>query len=221
MRKSDIYIIIPAHNETKRVGDVLSNVVQTKHPVVVVDDGSNDNTLNVVKRYKVTALKHKVNLGKGAAMKTGAEAAFKMGAKAVVFMDADGQHDVKDLDGFIDKLREGFSILYGTRQWGKGVPKERLVGNKLTSFLIKVLYKVSITDILCGYRAFTKRAYRKIKWDSTSYGVEAEMIIRAAKVNLNYCEVPVAAVYLESYKGMTFSHAFQVIYDILRWRITI
>lgn len=221
MKKSDIYIIIPAHNETKRIGDVLRNVVKTKHPVVAVDDGSKDNTFNVVKRYKVIALKHKVNLGKGAAMITGAEAAFSLGAKAIVFMDADGQHDVNDLDNFIRKLNESYSVIYGTRKWGAGTPKERLLGNKITSLLVKYLYGVRVTDILCGYRAITKRAYTKIKWDSTSYGVEAEMLIRASKANLKYCEVPVAAVYLESYKGMTFSHAFQVTYDILRWRITI
>ncbi|RLC30852.1 glycosyltransferase family 2 protein, partial [Candidatus Woesebacteria bacterium] len=90
-----IFIVIPAYQEEERIGNVIRDVTKTKFPIVVVDDGSKDNTFKIASKYRVTALRHKVNLGKGAAMKTGAEVAFKMGADAIVFMDSDGQHKAK------------------------------------------------------------------------------------------------------------------------------
>ncbi len=92
-----IFIIVPARNEGRRIVQVLRDLGKTKFPVVVVDDGSKDNTYKVAKKTKATVLQHRVNLGKGAAMKTGAEAAFLMGAEAIIFIDADGQHKVEDL----------------------------------------------------------------------------------------------------------------------------
>ena len=216
-----IFIVVPAHNEEKRIGKVLKELQKTKYKTIVVDDGSTDGTCKVARKFTDYVLRHRVNLGKGAAMKTGIEGAALLGANAVVFMDSDGQHDMSDLNKFTKKLKSGYEIIYGSRQWGKGVPKERLYGNGATSSLIKVLYKVNVSDILCGYRALTILAYRKIKWETSSYAVETEMIIRSAKKNLKYCEVPVAAVYLDDYKGMTFTHAFYLIFDIFRWRITI
>ncbi|MFC1710435.1 glycosyltransferase family 2 protein [Patescibacteria group bacterium] len=216
-----IFIVVPAHNEEKRISVVLKKLQKTRYKTIVVDDGSTDNTYKISKRYCDWILKHSVNLGKGAAMKTGIEGAIKLGADAIVFMDSDGQHEVTDLSKFTKKLNKGYDIVYGSRQWGKGVPAERLFGNRIVSYMIKVLFKASISDILCGYRALTVAAYRKIIWESSSYAVETEMIIRSAKNNLKYCEVPVAALYLEDYKGMTFTHAFSLVFDIFRWRINI
>lgn len=214
-----IFIVVPAHNEERRIGKFLKELSKTGYQIVVVDDGSNDDTFKIAQKYADYTLRHKVNLGKGAAMKTGSEFALKMSADAIIYMDSDGQHEVSDLNKFVNKLKEGFDIVYGVRQWHKNVPKERLMGNKIIAWVISFLFKTQVSDILCGYRGITTKAYKKIKWDSSSYGVETEMIIRASKAGLNYCEVPVSAVYLESYKGMTISHSVGLISDVIRWRI--
>src|SRR3990172_1702337 len=101
-----ISIVIPAYNEEKRIGPVLSEIEKMGLEVFVVDDGSSDNTSKISEKYTKNVLRHKINLGKGAALKTGCEAAFDLGADAVVVMDSDGQHKASDLPKFIKTLKE-------------------------------------------------------------------------------------------------------------------
>jgi hypothetical protein len=96
----------------------------------------------------------------------------------------------------------------------------RYIGNKFASLFISFLFGIYVSDILCGYRAITKRAYKKIIWESTGYGVETEMVINIAKANLKYCEVPVETVYLDNYKGVTILDAFGILGNALKWRVT-
>jgi glycosyltransferase involved in cell wall biosynthesis len=214
-----IFIVIPAFNEEKHIADVLKDVKKARLPVVVVDDGSSDKTYEIAKRSKFLVLRHKVNLGKGAAMKTGAKAAFKLGADAVIFMDSDGQHKVGDIEHFVDALNQNFDVVFGSRNLSYGVPIVRFMGNKFASVLISLMFGIYISDLISGYRALTKKAFRKINWESTGYGVETEMVIKTGKHNLKYCEVPVATVYLDSVKGVTILDAVNILFDVVRWRL--
>ena len=171
-------------------------------------------------KSKIKNLRHKVNLGKGAAMKTGAEAAFSEGYENVIFMDTDGQHDTSDIDKFINKLKEGCDIVYGSRNMSMGrMPLVRNLGNRITSIVISFLFGVYVSDVLCGYRAITKRAYKKISWESVGYAVETEMVIRTAKEKLKHCEVPVKTLYLDAFKGVSVMDAVGIFFEVLRWRI--
>jgi len=214
-----IFIVIPAYNEEKRIGKVIEDLKKTKHPIIVVDDGSEDDTYKVSKKKKVQVFQHRINLGKGAAMKTGAEAAFKLGADAIVFMDSDGQHKAKDLKNFTNALNEGFEIVFGIRSKASEAPRVRFIGNRLASILISFLFGIYISDLLCGFRALTKKAYKKIVWESRGYAVETEMIIRTAKYKLRHCEVPVSTIYLDSVKGVTILDAINILFDVFRWRL--
>ena len=216
-----IFIVVPAFNEARRIGEVLSGLEKTKLPVVVIDDGSSDRTFEIVKKYKVTALRHKINLGKGSAMKTGAEAAFSMGADAVIFMDSDGQHKIEDLPQFTKALKTGkYDIVFGSRNLGMGMPLERYIGNKLASVLVNVLFGIYVSDLISGYRALTRKAFEKINWESTGYGVETEMVVKCARLGLKHCEVPVATVYYDKFKGVSVIDAIGIFFDVFRWRIT-
>src|SRR3989304_7305763 len=113
-----IFVIIPAFNEESRIGKVLAGVRKKKLPIVVVDDGSKDETYQVAKKITPYALRHPINLGKGAALKTGCLAAFKLGAEAVILMDSDGQHDANDLPKFVKALRR-CDVVFGVRNFGK------------------------------------------------------------------------------------------------------
>ncbi len=223
----NIYIVIPAHNEASRITKVLKSIKKYKLPTVVVDDGSTDTTLkklhsiNNTSNKNLTILSHKINLGKGAAMKTGAEAAFLQGADAIIFMDADGQHSAKDLPKFLKAFRNKKCVfIIGSRNLGYGVPIIRYLGNKFASVLVSLLFGPYVSDLLSGYRGMTKAAYKKIKWESTGYGAETEMDVNMSKINLKHCEVPIATLYYDEVKGVTMLDAVAILLEVVRWRFT-
>ena len=214
-------IIIPAFNEAKRIGAVLESLSKFKYQVFVIDDGSSDKTLETAQKYNCKVLHHKVNLGKGAALKTGCEAAFEAGFEGVIMMDSDGQHSLDDLPKLAEKLSEGqVDIVFGSRNMSFGTPLVRFLGNKTESVLISVLFGIYVSDLICGYRAFTKSAYKKIIWESRGYDVEAEMVIRTGIAKLKYCEVPIQTIYYDKFKGMTISDGLFTLLNIIKWRIT-
>lgn len=213
-----IYIVIPVYNERSRLPAVIKGIERQTNSVIVVDDGSEDETYAVCKKMEITILRHKINLGKGAAMKTGAEMAFLLGAQAVIFMDGDGQHDPKYIPEFMKKISAGFDIVFGSRNLSFGVPLVRFLGNKLGSFLISLIFGIYRTDLLCGYMALTPFAYQKIKWDSSRYGVETEIVARTGKNRLKYSEIPMEAIYKDKYKGVTVLDAIGILFSLPRWK---
>jgi len=225
-----IFVVIPLFNEEKHIVKVLNDLSPHKLPVVVVDDGSADSSkLKVVtlcdkslRLKNVTLLEHKINLGKGAAMKTGADYAFSHGADAVVFMDSDGQHNPEDLVKFIRKLEEKkYGAIFGSRNLNLGAPLVRYLGNKFASVLVSSLFGVYVSDILSGFRAVTKNAYEKIGWESSGYGVETEMVIRTGKARVKFCEVPVEMIYIDDVKGVTLLDAFGIFGDVIKWKLSL
>jgi glycosyltransferase involved in cell wall biosynthesis len=221
----NIQIVMPVHNEEKRVVGVLEQIQKLKMRVVVVDDGSTDNSKAKIQKLgfkNVTLLEHKINLGKGSALKTGCDYAFSNGADAVIMMDSDGQHAVEDLSSFVEKLEEGnCDVIFGSRNLNLGVPFVRYVGNKIASVIVNIMFGIYVSDLISGYRAITKRAYEKIKWGSTGYGVETEMVIRVKKQNLKYCEIPVKTIYFDNYKGVSIIDAFGVFTNLIYWKFKI
>jgi glycosyltransferase involved in cell wall biosynthesis len=222
-----IFLVIPLFNEKKYISSVLEDVSKFNLPIVVVDDGSVDNSqlsiFNFQKEHKnINLLIHKINLGKGAAMKTGADYAFNHGADGVIFMDSDNQHVAGDLPVFIKALESGkYDVVLGSRNFGYGVPLIRFLGNKFASLLMVFLFKTYVSDVICGFRGMTKSGYEKIKWDSAGYGVETEMIARIGKNKVKFCEVPVKAIYHDSVKGVTILDAFGIFGQVVKWRLTI
>ena len=215
--RQNFFVIIPAFNEASRIGQVIDGVKKHTKNIIVVDDGSSDNTYRVAEKLGVWVLRHKINLGKGAAMITGVEAAFSLGAEAVIFIDADGQHDPKYISQFVKQLEQGFGIVFGSRNLSYGVPMVRYLGNKLGAVLIASIFKIYRSDILCGFMAFDKKTYRKIKWDSSRYGVETEIVARTGKNRLKYTEIQIEAIYIDKYKGVTILDAIGILFNIPRW----
>lgn len=213
-------IVIPAYNESKRIGKVLMELKGRNLPIIVVDDGSRDQTWEKAKEYGVVMLRHKINLGKGAALKTGCEAAFAMGADTVIMMDSDGQHKAEDLPRFLEKIQSGkFDVVFGSRNMGLGVPLIRFIGNKMASVLISLLFGIYISDLICGYRALTKKAYTLMNLKSSDYGIETEMVIKTAQSKLRYCEISIETIYYDKFKGVTILNALDILFDVIKWRI--
>jgi len=183
-----------------------------------VDDGSKDNTFNIAKKEEVIVLKHIVNLGKGAAIKTGCDYAIKNKADILVLVDADGQHEPKEIPIFLEKIKKN-DIVFGYRTFNKKMPKILSFGNKFINFTIKILYGLDLKDTQCGYRALTSKVYRKLRWDSTDYAMESEMIANAGRHHLKYAQVPIATIYSEKYKGTTVLDGIKIVMNMLLWRL--
>lgn len=216
----NIFLVIPAFNERERLPAVLKKTASffPKEKIVVVDDGSH----HPITTKNALVIRHQLNLGKGAAMKTGAEYAFRQKADAVIFMDADGQHDPRELPRFVSELERGFDVVFGSRRPGLTVPLTRLLGNKFASIYINLLFGIYVSDILSGYRALTKKAYRLLSWESGRYGVETEMVARLGKNQhqLKWAEFPIETIYIDKYKGVTIIDAIKVLINTLWWKLS-
>jgi len=220
-----IAIVLPVYNEEKKIDEVLSAFEKIKFPIFLVNDGSTDNTLQIIRKHiqnkkNISLISHRINLGKGSAMRTGAEAAFKSSFESVIFMDSDGQHDPNDLAKFVEKLTtRSYDIVLGSRNLDHGVPLIRFLGNKLASVLISILYGIYVSDILSGFRAITKEGFNKLKLESAGYGVETEIIVKIAKYKLRSCEIPVRTIYHDNNKGVTILDSIGILLDVFRWKI--
>lgn len=211
-------IVIPYYNETRHIKKLLSDLAVYKLPVVVVDDGSSE----VLKLNKTVVLRHDVNLGKGAAMKTGVEYAFANGADSVIFMDSDGQHSPTDLPKFIQEIKKNkYDLFFGNRVSNFGVPLVRFLGNKFASTIMAIFFGTYVSDSLCGFRAMTKKGYNKIKWESDGYGVELEMIVRIAKSKASFIEIPIDTIYFDDVKGVTLLDAISIFGSVVKWKLTL
>lgn len=216
----NVYLVLPAYNESSSKLDQLLVKTSKFFPsskIIVVDDGS---SRPIKLKQKVILLRHTVNLGKGAAMKTGTRFAFRQGGHAVIMMDSDGQHDPAELPKFM-KYLDDFDIVFGSRRPTLDAPLVRLLGNKFASIYINILFGVYVSDILSGFRAFNKRAYHSIKWTSARYGVETEMVARLGKNSskLKFIEFPIETIYLDKYKGVTILDAFNILMHSLWWKL--
>ena len=220
MKDKNFFVVIPAYNEAPRMGAVIRGVKKYCQNIIVIDDGSKDKTSEVAKKAGVKVLRHRLNLGKGAAMKTGVETALESGAEAIILLDADGQHDPKHIPEFLKQLEQGSEIVFGSRNLSFGVPLVRYLGNKFGSVLISLIFGIYRSDMLCGFIAFTENAYKKIKWDSSRYGVETEIVARTGKNKLKYSEIPIATIYKDKYKGVTIFDAIGILFNIPRWLIS-
>jgi glycosyltransferase involved in cell wall biosynthesis len=211
-------IIIPAYNESRYIGKFLDKLLQVTKNVIVVDDGSTDKTCDIAKAKSVECISHMVNLGKGAALKTGCDYAFKkLGADAVIIMDGDDQHVVDDIKLFEKALKGGAQVVLGVRQMDAKMPLMRILGNKSMSIIINLLFGHYIADIPSGFKAMTKSAYKLLRWQSSGYEVETEIAVRIAKSKLSYAEVLISTVYHDKDYGFNLLDAGKILLKLPYW----
>lgn len=215
---SDVWAVIAAFNEEKDIGLVLSEVKKYTPNIVVVDDGSKDKTCQIAKENNVYVLKHIVNLGKGAALKTGCDFAVKNKAKILILIDADGQHDPEEIPNFLKEIKEN-DIVFGYRKFSRAMPLIFKIGNTLINRMTRFLYDINLNDTQSGYRALTADAYKKIRWKSADYSVESEMIANAGKNHLRYKQIPIETVYSDKYKGSTLFDGIKIVCNMFLWRL--
>jgi glycosyltransferase involved in cell wall biosynthesis len=222
--RSRTMLVIPAFNEATRVGEVIESVRRSYPHVVVVDDGSSDQTATVARQAGAFVLRHVVNRGQGAALQTGITFALRRGADYIVTFDADGQHRISDIAALLEPIVTGeVEIALGSRFMGKAVripPLRRLVLS-LAVLFTRVVSGVVVTDAHNGLRAFSRRAAAgiDIRNDRMAHASELIDIIRA--LDLPYREVPVKIKYTSESlaKGQSLRGAARILIHYLVGRV--
>lgn len=192
------FIALPAYNEATVLADVLAEIRQAGYDrIIVVDDGSRDDTFAIAQRSGVIALRHRLNRGKGAATKTAIEAAKKLGAAVIITMDADGQHDPQDIERLIRPIAEGRAeVALGTRLMNPaGMPWHKILANWVGNALTWYLYGLWVSDSQSGFRAYSAKAAALINTKSDRYDYESEVIRELYLHRLPFVEVPVEVRY--------------------------
>ncbi|GIW68022.1 MAG: hypothetical protein KatS3mg096_890 [Candidatus Parcubacteria bacterium] len=198
--KGKVYILIPAYNESKVISKVISDIKkQGFENIIVIDDGSSDNTYEVAQKSGAKVLRHIINRGKGAAVKTGIEYAKLKNASYVITIDGDGQHNPKDIRKIYEKLKEGYEVVLGSRFLNRKnkMPRFNRIANFLANVLTFSIYELYVSDSQSGFRGYNQKAINLIDIQSEDYDFESRVIYEIARHKLKYCEVPIDVFYTE------------------------
>lgn len=199
-----ICLVIPVYNEEKVLAAVVEEIRrQGEYVLLVVDDGSADQSYATAKSCGIVALRHRINRGKGAAVKTGIEAAKRLDADVVVTIDGDGQHDPKDLSALIDPIiKDGYDVVLGSRLMDhEGMPRIKVLANKIGNFFTFLFYGIMVSDSQSGFRAFSKYAISVIDTKADKYEYDSKVIREIKNNRLKFIEVPVQVRYTEYSMG--------------------
>ena len=192
-------VVIPAYNAGKAIRKVISQVkeVSPHLKALVVDDGSTDNTAAEAERAGAMLVKHGQNLGKGAALRTGFREFLSKDFKAVITIDADGQHSPLDIPRLVEAwLNKRADIVIGTRDRSKGgMPPIRVLTNRVSSWLVSLSAWQFIPDSQSGYRLLSRSVVENVETESKHYGAESEILIKASIAGYNIESAPIATIY--------------------------
>jgi glycosyltransferase involved in cell wall biosynthesis len=209
--------IIPAYQESRAIKQVVTLTQKYCTCVVVVDDGSTDNTNRIAEDSGAIVLRHSKNLGKGAALRTGFNYAVETACDIIITLDGDMQHNPHSIPRFIEKINKGFDVIVGSRYATKSeeMPFARKLSNLITTQALRVFFKVPVTDSQSGFRAFRKEVLEAISVRDDGFAAETEILIDAKRAGFKISEVPIATNYGEEESKIRARR------DITRWLLTL
>lgn len=223
-KKKKIIVCIPAYNESKNIGKIVSAAKKYATEVIVCDDGSIDHTTQVAKSAGAIVIRHNTNKGYGSAIRTLFQNAKERNADVMVTMDSDGQHDPNQIPIITESLfSAGSDIVIGSRFLTKSdkkkVPGYRALGIKTITKLTNVGSYKKLTDAQSGFRAYSKNALSKIELFESGMSVSTEILLTANEKNLEITEVPISVNYDidGSSKQNSVSHGVEVLLSVLRF----
>jgi glycosyltransferase involved in cell wall biosynthesis len=229
VQRHKICFVLPAYNEGRVIKAIVSKLdnLLKKTPfdyqIVVVDDGSKDNTASEAAIRGVHIIKHIINVGSGGATATGLSYAQQNGFTIAATMDADGQHDPGDaIKGVELMLKDDADLLIGSRLIdSKGMSRVKVLGNRGLSFITLLIFGINITDSQSGLRIFSKQALDCLKWKTSGYEFCSEMLWRARQKGLVIKEYPIRAVYTDysTSKGQNNWNAVNIIKSLVQRRL--
>ena len=222
--KQDTYVVLPAYNESTRIQPVIEEIAEKGYNIIIVNDGSTDNTLDVVKESKrkyperIHIYSLPINRGVGVATQTGFEAVLNFNPKYIVSMDSDGQHSPDDLDNVIKPLVTGEAqAVIGVRPL-KDMPLSRNFANAIMNLLTRIFYRVDVSDSQTGFRAITYDALKIIEINARGYLISSEFIREINDNNIPFVEVPIKTIYTPETqaKGTNVVVAFKILLQMIK-----
>jgi len=220
-------VIIPIFNEKDTLKEIISRVQETGIPneIILVDDGSSDGTINIVKEYEgkegFKIIIHNKNQGKGAAVRSGLNAAT---GDVLLIQDADLEYDPRDYPALLKPIEEGLAdVVYGSRFLGgsrRVAMFWHMVANKLLTLFTNVLYNTILTDMETGYKVFKKEVVEDMPLHAKRFEFEPEFTAKILKRNYRIFEVPISfnPRDYEEGKKIGLSDAFEAIWALMKYR---
>ena len=190
-------LLLPAYNESSTIGPIIKDAGLFIGRIMVIDDGSSDNTADVARAHGAIVLKHARNRGKGRALRTGFDYALQKGYELIATMDGDGQHDPMDLPRFFDHFRRTRpDILVGGRFKERSrMPLHRRLNNWLVSNVGSALCGQRVPDFQSGYRLVKAEVLKSVRLETERYETESELLIKAGRLGFRIESTPIITIY--------------------------
>ncbi len=184
-------IVIPAHNEEERIGEVIGKS-KKYGKVIVVDDASSDRTFDIAKNLGADVLRHEFNKGLGSSLRTGFSAALKEDADVIITLDGDGQHNPDEIPKFLKKIEGGYDFVLGARNLRK-YPFMKKFGNFFLNLMTNIISGTRLKDTESGFRAFRKNALKKLKLRAKRYEIAVEIVFEIGRNKIKSTNVEISS----------------------------
>lgn len=228
-KTTKVCVVIPAYNEGSVIKSVVKDIrtamenTTMSYEVVVINDGSKDETAAQAKAGGAKVINHILNSGAGGATSTGLSYANQNNFDFAVTMDADGQHLASDVvKGLNEAQNRHTDLLIGSRLIDtKGMSKVKVLGNKGLSLITRVLFGINVTDSQSGLRVFSKKTLSSLRWKTSGYEFCSEMLWRAKQLGLQIEEYPIKAIYTDysKAKGQNNWNAINIVKSLVKRRL--
>jgi len=215
-----LWVVVPAYNEAAVIATTLAELLAVAGNVVVVDDGSTDDTAERARAAGARVLRHVLNLGQGAALQTGIDYALERGARYVCTFDADGQHDARTIEAMLALARtSGADAVLGSRFLGttEGMPRLRGWFLRAAIAFTRLQTGLPLTDTHNGLRLFAASALARVRIEQPGMAHASELLERIAKERLHVVELPTTVRYTDysKAKGQKLSQSVRIMFDLL------
>lgn len=212
---NEICVLIPAYNADRTIGNLIDEIKKYPVDIIVVEDGSTDRTYQIVKDKRIIVLRHSRRKGKGDALKTGFKYAEKFKYKAVITLDADGQHNPYEIPEFISSFETSGNMQIGSRMHQADlIPHSRAMAIKVANFFISYAAGQYIDDTQCGYRLYPISLVQQINLRTKGYTCETEFLIKAGAYGHKLQSIPIKAIYPDKNGYSSHFRPFRDIYQI-------
>jgi glycosyltransferase involved in cell wall biosynthesis len=219
-----VVAVIPAFDEETTIGAVVEGALRHCSKVLVINDCSKDKTEQEARKAGAIVVSHTLRVGPGGALETGFKAALLIGADVIVTLDADGQHDPSEIPTLVDHVASGNgSVVIGSRflRSRRNMPLEKRFGNLVLSKITSWACGQTVTDALCGFRAYSRETIPRIRNLPPDYSWGSDIILQLASNGFSIKEVPITTLYDEARpgRGMGIGDAVKLLVHILRWKL--
>ncbi|MCM8824235.1 MAG: glycosyltransferase family 2 protein [Candidatus Omnitrophica bacterium] len=198
-----IWLIIPAYNECESLGRLLKEIKKYNLSILVVDDGSKDNTYSIAINLADKVIRNDRNRGKGVSLKQAKQFLIEnVDFDYIITMDADNQHDPSDIYKFIEEAKNGEYFVIGNRMYNpQGMPLIRVWTNRLMSWFISKIVRQNIPDTQCGFRLIRRKVLEVIDTESNKFEIESELLIKAARKGFPIKSIPIKSIYFKNHRS--------------------